>query len=125
MTESTALAVAKRFTECLTNGDVEGVDALYHDEALVWRNFDNRELTKDQVMKVVGYLATNVRGLSYGEVQVRTTTDGFVQQHVLRGAAPNGEEVNAYACLVVTLDGDKIRRVDEYLDSAQLAPLMG
>jgi ketosteroid isomerase-like protein len=125
MNESDALMVAKRFIECLRNGDVEGIGALYHDDVIVWRNLDNRELVKAQVMKVVGFLAKNVHALAYDDVRVRPTSDGFVQTHVLRGTAPNGEQVNAYACLVVSLTGNQISRVDEYLDSAQLAPLMG
>ena len=85
---------------------------------------DNRELVKGQVMKVVSYLAERVRNLAYEEVKVRVTEDGYVQQHVLRGTAPNGEDVHAYACVIVTLEEGRIRRVEEYLDSAQLAPLM-
>ena len=32
-------------------GDVQGVDALYDDRAIVWRNIDNRELVKKQMLK--------------------------------------------------------------------------
>lgn len=124
MNEPDALAVAKRFTECLRSGDVNGIDAVYHDDVVVWRNFDDRELAKRQVMKVVAFLAKNAHGLSYEDVAVRPTGDGFVQTHVLRGTAPNGKPVNAHACLIVSLRGDQISRIDEYIDSAQLAPLM-
>lgn len=124
MNESETQSIARRFTECLGNGDLAGVDALYHEDVRVWRNIDGRELVKAQVMKVVRYLAKNVSGLAYEDVKVQSTDSGYVQQHRLTGTAPNGQMVNAHACLIVTLDGAQIRRVDEYLDSAQLAPLM-
>ena len=46
-------------------GDVEGVDALYDDGAIVWRNIDNRELVKKQMLKVIEFLATQVTDLRY------------------------------------------------------------
>ena len=124
MNESETLAIAKRFTECLASGDAAGIDAIYHDDVVVWRNIDDRELVKAQVMKVVSYLTERVQDLAYEDVKVHVTKEGYVQQHVLRGTAPNGEKVHAHACLIVTLEEGRIRRVEEYLDSAQLAPLM-
>lgn len=49
---------------------------------------------------------------------------GYIQQHVLRGTAPNGVEVAIPACLVVQLRDGLIARLDEYLDSAAVAPLI-
>ena len=125
MDESIARAVAARFTECLLEGDVEGVDALYHDDVVVWRNIDDRELSKRQVMKVVRFLADNLEGLAYNNIRVRPIQDGYVQQHILSGTAANGQEVNAHACLIVTLEDGRIRRLDEYLDGTQIQALMG
>jgi ketosteroid isomerase-like protein len=51
------------------------------------------------------------------------TPSGFVEQHVLRGTAPRGGQLSVLACLVVTVVGDRIVRIDEYLDSAALEPL--
>lgn len=118
------VAVARALTEKLLTGDVDGVGALYHDDAIVWRNLDDRELVKKQMMKVVTFLAKSVKDLRYANVRVQPTPEGFVQQHVLEGIAPSGEPVKAFACLVATLRDGRIARLDEYIDSAQLAPLM-
>ena len=106
-------------------GDVRGVDALYHDDAIVWRNIDNRELVKKQMLKVIEYLATQVTELRYEDVRVQATEAGYVQQHTLRCVTSSGTPVEARACLVVTVRNGKVLRLDEYLDSAAMAPLMG
>lgn len=125
MTESHPnVEVARALTSRLLAGDVEGVAALYHDDAIVWRNLDDRELVKKQMIKVVTFLSTSVKDIRYSNVRVQATDTGFVQQHVLEGIAPSGAPVKAFACLVATLRDGKIARLDEYIDSAQLAPLM-
>ncbi len=106
-------------------GDTEGVANLYAEDIVVFRNFDGRELVRKQVLKVVAFLVTNVRELRYDDLRVDPTPDGFVQQHVLRGIAPNGAELRTYACLIAKVRDGRITRIDEYLDSAQMAPLMG
>ena len=108
----------------IETGDVQGVDALYDDRAIVWRNVDNRELVKKQMLKVIEFLATQVTELRYEDVRVQATDTGYVQQHTLRCIVANGQAVEAHACLVVTVEGGKVPRLDEYLDSAAMAPLM-
>jgi len=116
--------IARALTRCLLAGDVEGVGALYHDDARYWRNFDDRELDKAQLLKVIRFLVTQVRDLAYQDVRIHPTPTGFVQQHVLVGRAPNGDTLRAPACLVTEITDGRIRRLDEYLDSAALAPLL-
>lgn len=123
--ENAALELARQLTERTLAGDVDGVGELYHDDAVVWRNFDQRELVKKQVLKVIGLLAKSVEGLRYEELRLVATDSGFVQQHVMRGRAPNGAELEVPACLVARVEAGRIRRLDEYLDAVALAPLMG
>lgn len=118
------IAVANELRQCIEAGDVAGVDALYHDDAIVWRNIDNRELVKKQMLRVIDFLANQVSELRYEDVRVQATDDGYVQQHTLQCVGPSGQPVEARACLVVTLRDRKVVRLDEYLDSAAMAPLM-
>ena len=117
--------IAANLTACLLRGDVAGIDALYTDDAKVWRNFDGRELSKAQILKVVAFLANGVTELNYEVSRVQPTDTGFVQQHTLQCVAKNGEKVNAPACLVATVVDGKISRLEEYLDSNALKALMG
>lgn len=126
-TESTShpnVLVAKRMIECVTSGDVDGVERLYHDDIRVWRNVDDRELVKRQAVKVVKILST-LKDLAYADVRIEATENGFVQQHVLCCTGPKGDDVRVPSCIVVRLEGDRILRIDEYADSGAMAPLMG
>ncbi len=41
-----------------------------------------------------------------------------------RGALHSGESIEMALCAVVTCEGDRISRVEEYVDSAAAAPLL-
>jgi ketosteroid isomerase-like protein len=116
--------VAKRLIESVTRGDVEGVDRLYANDIRVWRNVDQRELVKKQAVKVVAILS-RLSDLEYRDVRIEATEHGYVQQHVLACTGPKGDEVRVPSCIVVRVEADRIARIDEYADSAAMAPLMG
>lgn len=122
--EGDPVAIAKRLIECVTSGDVDGVEALYHDDIRCWRNLDGRELAKRQALKIVRFLGT-LRDLRYDDIRIAPTPAGFVQQHTLCCTGPKGEDVRVAACLVAAVEGARITRIDEYVDSAAMAPLMG
>jgi ketosteroid isomerase-like protein len=119
-----AVEIARRLNAAILARDLEGALALYHEDALVWRNLDGRSLGRKQTRKVLEFLFTKVGELRYDDVRVHATPRGFVQQHTLRGRAPSGEPIVAHACLVATVEAGRILRLDEYLDSAAMAPLM-
>ncbi|MEJ7583697.1 MAG: nuclear transport factor 2 family protein [Acidimicrobiales bacterium] len=99
-------------------------DEIYAPNAVIWHNLDGAEQGVDDNLRTLGRVARHVTGLRYDDVRREPTPTGFVQQHVLRGTAPGGE-LAVPACLVVTVDGDRITRIDEYLDSAAVAALRG
>jgi ketosteroid isomerase-like protein len=123
--DAVKLEVAGRLMDAIQAGDVAAVDALYADDMVGWRNFDRRELGKRAMLRVIEFLAAQVRDLHYDAIRVETTPRGYVQQHVLHAIAPDGTRIESPACLVVEVQGGRIRRLEEYLDSAAIAPLLG
>lgn len=117
--------VARALIAAITAGDVAAVDALYHDDAVVFQNTSGATLSKRKMLGVIRFLATGVSELRYEDVRVQPTPTGFVQQHVLACTSQSGVPVRAHACLVATVEDGRIRRLDEYLDAAAIAPLMG
>ena len=122
--EAENLALADRFFEAIPKGDVETIRSLYAPDAAIWHNNDRVAQSVDKNLRVLAWVAANVEGLRYEDVRRRVTANGWVQQHVLRGTAPNGEPLEIEACIVFTVAGGRITRLDEYLDPAQAAPLM-
>lgn len=118
-----ARALAQRLITAVCAGNIDAALALYHEDALAWRNADERALPKAKVAKLLAALTTSVRELRYEDVRITTTATGFVQQHTLCGLAPSGAPLRVPACLVATLKGGLIVRLDEYFDSAAMAPL--
>ena len=122
--DAVKLAVARRLMEAIQAGDVAAVEALYADDMVGWRNFDRRELGKKAMVRIIEFLAKQVRELRYDAIRVEATPTGYVQQHVLHAIAADGSKVESPACLVVAVEGGRIKRLDEYLDSAAIAPLL-
>ena len=125
MSEAQTLDMAKRLIDAIVAGDVAAVEELYCDDLVGWQNFTGRELNRRQMLKIVRVLGGDVKDLRYDDIRVTPTARGYVQQHVLRATAKDGRPVECAACLVVEIADGRIRRIDEYMDGAALAPLLG
>lgn len=115
--------IADRLIGAITRGDVDAVRSLYADSAVIWHNFDRVEQQPEDNLKVLTWLTQKVRGLRYEDIRRTSFDGGFVQQHVLRGTTAGDEPLDVPCCLVVRVAGDRITRIDEYLDTAHLTPL--
>jgi ketosteroid isomerase-like protein len=117
--------VADRLFAAVETGDLEAVRALYAPGAVVWHNTDGAEQTVEENLAVLRWVIDHLADRRYEEVRRSPTASGFVQQHVLRCTRPDGVRVEVPACLVVTCEGGRITRLEEYLDSAHVARLTG
>lgn len=120
-------AVAERLaTELLaaiTSTDIDALRRIYSPDVKIWHNFDQIEQSLDDNLKVMNWMGKRLSGMSYEEIRRQPTPTGYVQQHVLRGTAPDGSKLEMPACLVVTIEDERITRLDEYLDPAGAAAL--
>ena len=117
--------VADRLFAAIEAGDVDAVRDLYAPGAVVWHNTDGVEQTAEQNLVVLRWVVEHLADRRYEDVRRQPTASGFVQQHVLRCTRPDGVRVEVPACLVVTCEGGRITRLEEYLDSAHVARLTG
>ena len=125
MNERETLELADRFFTAIPKGDLETVRAIYAPDALIWHNNDQTTQSVEQNLQVLAWVTKNIAGLRYEEIRRHVTPAGFVQQHVLRGTAPNGKPLEVPACILCSVKDGRITRLDEYLDSAQIAVLRG
>jgi ketosteroid isomerase-like protein len=117
------LAVAERLFAAIERGDVDAVGALYAPDVAVWHNYDNVAQTRDQNLRTLAWMVRNVASLRYEEVRRKPVSGGVLQQHVLRGVAPNGAQLEIPSCMLISVVDGRITRIEEYLDSAQFAAL--
>jgi ketosteroid isomerase-like protein len=119
-----SLALADKLFAAIAANDLEMLRRdVYSPDIVVWHNNDEHEQLLEENLRVLDWLHRKVTDKRYEEVTRQPTPSGFVEQHVLRGTAPRGGQLSVLACLVVTVVGDRIVRIDEYLDSAALEPL--
>jgi ketosteroid isomerase-like protein len=112
--------LADEFIAAVETGDLETIrTSVYAPDARIWHNTDDRVIGPEENLRVLNWLAGTLRDMRYTEIQRRLTPDGYVQQHVLRGIVPNGEELTLRACFIVTVEADRITRLDEYMDPTQ------
>jgi hypothetical protein len=115
--------VAEQLFKCIEAKQVDGVAALYHDDVEVWHNFDNAIQSKADNLKVLTGLTQTVAQLRYEVLERHTIGNRVVQRHNLYCRMAGDEEIVIPACIFLTIDGEKIKRIDEYLDTAQAARL--
>ncbi len=119
--ETETLAAA--FIAAIERGDISRLYELCSKDVVIWHNDDSREVDLDHVARTLSWLSKNVCELRYAEVRRRAFAGGYVQQHVLTGIAPSGDELHLPACLVMQVSNRVVTRIEEYLDSAGVAVL--
>ena len=116
MTDDETLALAERMFRAIEIGDLDDLRELYDPDIVVWANFDDREQDIDGSMRLLGWLCAKLSDRRYDVKRRDVIPGGFLQEHVLRGTAPDGSEVAMPACIVATVVDGRITRVNEYLD---------
>ena len=113
--------LATRFFSAISAGDTDAIQAIYAADAKIWHNTDGLEQGVTDNLKVLRWVHRNLREWRYEEVRRHVFAGGFVQQHVARGIAPSGKEIELPACIIGLVEGGHITRIDEYIDSATVA----
>ena len=112
-----------RLLAAIERCDIDTVLQVYADDAKIWHNYDNLEVTASDNARQIRWFSGRLAGMKYTDVRRILFTDGIVQQHVLRGTAPNGDPVEVHAMLKIDVRKGRIARLEEYLDPAQAASL--
>jgi ketosteroid isomerase-like protein len=98
---------------------------LFAAQAVTWHNFDELEIpTEPGSYETIKAIRGVVPDFDFREIRGREAGDGVsVAQYVIGGALPDGSSLRAPGILVAHSTDGQITRLEEYLDTAQLAPL--
>ncbi|NTY61773.1 nuclear transport factor 2 family protein [Mycolicibacterium sphagni] len=124
-THAQIIDTADQLFAAIADGDADAVTALWSDDVTVWHTGDERDNDKARALKVIRWYVGATTDRRYEVLDRQVFDGGFVQQHILHCTNLGGEQLALRVCLVVKIGDDGlIRRIDEYLDPADLAPLL-
>ncbi len=123
MGDERVLDVAERMFRAIEQADLVALRACYAPGVRVWTNFDDRTIGVDDALRTVDWLTERLVDRRYEVKRREPIEGGFLQEHVLRGTAPDGTEIALPACIVATVEGDHITVIHEYLDPSGAAAL--
>lgn len=125
MTAARSNGVADQLFASIESGDGAQLAALWSDDVTVWRQGGGPVRDKPRALKVIAWFVDSTTDRRYEVLDRQIFDGGFVQQHVVHAHDSGGASLSFRACLVVRVNPDGlISRIDEYLDPADLAPLM-
>jgi len=114
--------IANPFFAAITAGNIEAVKAAYAPSATIWHNFDEKDQVPEDNALTLAFLHSRAQNLQYTEIRRFASPGGFVQQHVLVGDAKGGR-LRVPAIIRFWVEDGRITRLEEYLDTRQVAVL--
>ena len=121
--------MADQLFAAIERSDETTLRQLFDDDIAVWRVGARRDNDKERALKVLRWFIGVTTQRRYEILDRQLFPDGFVQQHVLHATGHDGGLIALRVCIVIKVGVSAsnqalIRRIDEYFDPAELAPLM-
>jgi ketosteroid isomerase-like protein len=125
LSDSKTQQTADQFFRALEMGDTTAVLSCYTENAIVWHNFDEVEMTPQQNIEQLKTFFEHFTSREYLDVQRAPLPDGrLLQQHVLRMVRRDGKSIDWPGCIILKFDGSKIARLEEYVDMSSFLQRM-
>ena len=107
----------------ITAGDIDAVGEVYADDIEVWHNVTDRAIDRDASLAILRHYVKTVDERRYEILERRHWPGGAAQRHIVHGRV-GGAPFYAPVSIWFQLGDDRIRRIDEYVDSAAVSSLM-
>lgn len=115
--DRTMIELANRFIEAAAARDLDALRALYHPDLVMWHNTDQIELSRERHLESYRSNNSRVLAIHYHDVRIMPFKGGYTQQHRIVAELADGGELNIACCLIARVEGELIKRLDEYYDS--------
>jgi ketosteroid isomerase-like protein len=110
--------------DALQAGDLTAFRSMCTPDMTIWHNFTQAEQPLDQLVDNLSMMLKALNEVAYVDRRYQSLPDGAFGQHTLTGATASGKRVEAPAAVRVRLDAQgKVRRIEEYMDSAHVATI--
>ena len=107
-----------RLFAALARGDLRAAGDCFTDDVRVWHSFDRIAHDKAGILKDWEGFVAGFTDRAVIDVRRQATDTGFVQQHIMVVSRADGRKMAWPVCIVVTMQGDLIATLDEYIDRA-------
>ena len=102
----------------LAAGDVAAAMAALSADAEVWHCFDRIAHNRAGAATAWAEFIDSFPERAFTDIRRQPTSQGYVQQHVMTTRTRDGRRMAWEVCVVVVMEGERIGRLDEYLDRA-------
>jgi hypothetical protein len=120
--------VADRLFAAIERSDEATLEQMFDADISVRRSGARRDDDKARALRVLHWFIDITTQRRYEILDRQLFPDGFVQQHILHATGRNGGSIALRVCIVIKLgvppsSQSLIKRIDEYFDPAELAPI--
>ena len=115
--------IAKALFEALAANDDNTVRTLCAPDLRVRQN-DGAPMNLDALLRFNAAVHSVVKEFRYEDAVRSATATGFVEEHAVRGALPDGTALDLAVCVVGDIKNGKVAEVREYLDTSAAAALI-
>jgi ketosteroid isomerase-like protein len=120
-----AESLASRFVEATGARDLPGLAALLAEDARFWTNIANEAVDRATRLARIELEFKLFRSFAFEDARIDGFSDGFVIRALARGSLASGEAFEFPICIVADVRGGLIERLEEYVDAAAVAPILG
>jgi ketosteroid isomerase-like protein len=124
MAKASYMALADRFFDSIERADFQALSTTYTADTVIWHNADDKEKILAEYVPSLAAVRGSAGSFKYTKVRHIDLEHGFVRQMRVDGTNKSGEPFHLATCLVCTVRGEKLERIDEYYDSMGVAPLL-
>jgi ketosteroid isomerase-like protein len=118
--------IAGRVLDALASTTADGPPpGLFADGAITWHSFDEVDApTVPDTFASLRAIRAVLPDFTMADVTAHDVGPGLgLAQYLITGTLPDGSRLRAPAAMVVHHDGSAVTRIEEYVDTGQLAPM--
>jgi ketosteroid isomerase-like protein len=113
-----SLAAGERLFWTVEHGDLEELWNIFAPGAVVWHNTDDALTDVETSIRNLDMIRSSATEFHYADIKREPTPTGFVQQHTLIVAMPDGRRIRDLCCCICRVEDGRIAHMDAYHDSA-------
>lgn len=110
-------AAGERLFHTVEHGDLEDLWQIFGDGAVVWHNTDEKLTDVPTTIANLRKIRESATEFRYIDIKRQPTPSGFVQQHTLLLAMPDGRTIRDLCCCVCDVVDGRITYMAAYHDS--------